>query len=148
LALSRRGIDVGLAVPSTTIVFGLALATASMTASCPHGNDDLRLRHYSFSASTGDDRRGTGCGARPGSRHPRPGPQPRARPPGSPDRNRYRSAPRTEPIGRYRPRCLGAELTGVASTSAARHSTSFAERPTVPHSPHVRSAIRTSIAAR
>src|SRR5690606_7019969 len=39
LTLSRHGIDTGLPVSSTTIVFALALATASITASCPHGSD-------------------------------------------------------------------------------------------------------------
>ena len=37
--LSRHGIATGLPVSSTTIVFGLADATASITASWPHGSD-------------------------------------------------------------------------------------------------------------
>src|SRR5262245_35041826 len=37
--LSRHGMDTGLPVSSTTIVLGLARATASITASWPHGSD-------------------------------------------------------------------------------------------------------------
>ena len=36
---SRHGMATGLPVSSTTIVLGLADATASMTASCPHGSE-------------------------------------------------------------------------------------------------------------
>src|SRR5262245_62285059 len=37
--LLRHGIDDGLPVSNTTIVLGLAMVTASITASCPHGNE-------------------------------------------------------------------------------------------------------------
>jgi hypothetical protein len=41
--LSRHGIEVGLPVSSTTIVFGWAAATASITASWPQGSDRSAL---------------------------------------------------------------------------------------------------------
>ena len=43
LTLFRHGIETGLPVSSTTIVLGFASATASMTASCPHGSDESAL---------------------------------------------------------------------------------------------------------
>src|ERR1700683_5685232 len=41
---SRQGMATGLPVSSTTTVFGLAAATAAISASCPHGRDRSGLR--------------------------------------------------------------------------------------------------------
>ena len=43
LTLSRHGMATGLPVSSTTIVLGLAAATASITASWPQGSDRSAL---------------------------------------------------------------------------------------------------------
>ena len=44
---SRQGMTTGLPVSSTTTVFGLAAATAAITASWPHGNDRSALSNPS-----------------------------------------------------------------------------------------------------
>src|SRR3954447_26322957 len=43
LTLSRHGIDTGFPVSKTTMVFGLAEAAASITASWPHGSERSRI---------------------------------------------------------------------------------------------------------
>ena len=46
---SRHGIATGLPVSNTTMVFGLAAATASITASWPHGSDRSGMSNPSAS---------------------------------------------------------------------------------------------------